>query len=125
MDQGLKDKMQQGALKSMFAKKKKVSNLDKLKNCPKQTGLFVNNAYIQIIMFLVTVYALVGDDVKLLGFTRAADDAFMWLNVMAIILFIIELICSSIGIDDYFGSFFFWLDLISTLSIVTDIEPLM
>ena len=49
----------------------------------------------------------------------------MWLNVIALFLFVIELICSSIGIDDYFGSFFFWLDLISTLSIVTDIDPIM
>ena len=47
----------------------------------------------------------------------------MWLNIFAIFMFTIELILSSIGMDDYFGSFFFWLDLVSTLSIVTDIEP--
>ena len=76
-------------------------------------------------MFIVTIYALIGDDVKLLTLSAAADQTFMWLNVVALLLFIIELICSSIGIDDYFGGFFFWLDLISTLSIITDIEPLM
>lgn len=76
-------------------------------------------------MFIVTIYALIGDDIKLLSLARSADDTFMWLNVVAIILFIIELICSSVGVDGYFGSFFFWLDLISTLSIVTDIEPVM
>ena len=37
----------------------------------------------------------------------------------------VELILSSIGKDDYFNSFFFWLDLISTLSLVTDIGPIM
>lgn len=75
-------------------------------------------------MFLVTLYALIGDDVKLLSFTKYADDVFMWLNIGAIIMFSIELILSSIGTKEYFGSFFFWLDLISTLSILTDIEPL-
>lgn len=75
-------------------------------------------------MFLVTLYALIGDDIKLLSFDKSADEVFMWLNIAAIILFTIELILSSIGTEKYFGSFFFWLDLISTISILTDIEPL-
>lgn len=37
----------------------------------------------------------------------------------------IELILASIGYDDYLFSFFFWLDLVSSLSLVTDIEPIM
>lgn len=75
-------------------------------------------------MFLVTLYALIGDDIKLISFDKSADEVFMWLNIAAIILFTIELILSSIGTEKYFGSFFFWLDLISTISILTDIEPL-
>jgi len=47
----------------------------------------------------------------------------MWLNILTLILFSIELILSSIGINGYLGSFFFWLDLLSTLSIITDIHP--
>ena len=37
-------------------------------------------------------------------------------------LFGVELILASIGKPDYFNSFFFWLDLISTLSLITDIK---
>lgn len=36
----------------------------------------------------------------------------------------IELILASIGKEGYANSFFFWLDLVSTLSLVTDIEPI-
>ena len=33
-----------------------------------------------------------------------------------------ELIIQSIGKDDYLNTFFFWLDLISTVSLITDID---
>ena len=75
-------------------------------------------------MLLVTIYALIGDDIRILAFNKDHDDVFLALNIVALSLFLIELLFSSIGINDYFGSFFFWLDLLSTLSIVTDIEPL-
>lgn len=75
-------------------------------------------------MLLITIYALIGDDIRLLAFEKEADDVFMWLNILAFGLFTLELILSSIGVDKYFGSFFFWLDLISTLSIILDIEPM-
>lgn len=75
-------------------------------------------------MLVVTIYALIGDDIRLLAFEKNADVVFLWLNVVTLSLFTIELMLSSISIKDYFGSFFFWLDLISTISIVLDIEPI-
>ena len=75
-------------------------------------------------MLIVTIYALIGDDIRILAFNKDHDDVFLALNILALSLFLIELLLSSIGINEYFGSFFFWLDLLSTLSIVTDIEPL-
>lgn len=77
-----------------------------------------------MIMLIVTIYALIGDDIRILAFNKDHDPVFLLLNVVALSLFMIELLFSSIGVKDYFGSFFFWLDLLSTLSIVTDIEPL-
>lgn len=125
MDRGLKEKMQQSALASLLSKRKKQkeSVWQRCKRCPTATGVFVNSKYIQTLMFIITLYALIGDDIKLLAFTKQSDDVFMWLNIFAIIMFTIELVLSSIGMDGYFGSFFFWLDLVSTISIVTDIEP--
>ena len=75
-------------------------------------------------MFLFTLYALIGDDIRLLNFSKESDSAFMVLNILTFILFMIELILSSISVPDYFGSFFFWLDLISTISLIADIDPI-
>lgn len=84
----------------------------------------MNHWIIQIFMMIITVYALIGDDIRILSYERKDDVVFMWLNVITLSLFTLELLLSSVGIQGYFGSFFFWLDSISTLSIVLDIEPL-
>ena len=76
-------------------------------------------------MTIVTIYALFGDDCRLIFAPKEGDDTFTLLTFISMILFLIELILASIGQPDYFNSFFFWLDLVSTLSLVTDIEPLM
>ena len=75
-------------------------------------------------MFIFTLYALIGDDIRLLTFTKKSDTAFMVLNILTFILFMVELILSSLSVPDYFGSFFFWLDLISTISLIADIDPI-
>lgn len=74
-------------------------------------------------MTVVTIYALLGDDIKLLTTTKSADPIFTDLTAIALVLFLIEIILASIGKEDYFNSFFFWLDFVSTISLVTDIEP--
>jgi len=75
-------------------------------------------------MTVVTIYALLGDDLKLLTTTLTADNTFTFLTSVALVLFMLELILASIGKEGYLNSFFFWLDLVSTLSLVTDIPPI-
>jgi hypothetical protein len=75
-------------------------------------------------MTLVTIYALLGDDLKLLTTTIEADIYFTWCTSIALVLFMLELILASIGKEGYLNSFFYWLDLVSTLSLVTDIPPI-
>lgn len=74
-------------------------------------------------MLFVTVYALCGEDVRLLFFGIDADDIFMYLNIASLAIFSVELVLACFSKKGYFGSFFFWLDIVSTLSILTDIEP--
>lgn len=66
---------------------------------------------------------MLGDDIRLLLLTKESDPIFLVLNIITLTLFSLELIVSSICVNGYFGNFFFWLDFISTISIVTDIEP--
>ena len=75
-------------------------------------------------MTVVTIYALLGDDLKLLTTTKSADSTFTVLTSISLVLFLLELIFASIGKEGYANSFFFWLDLVSTLSLITDIEPI-
>ena len=75
-------------------------------------------------MFFFTFYALLGDDLRLLLFEKSADNFFTNWSIITMVLFALEVILSSFAIKDYFLSIFFWLDLISTISIITDIEPI-
>ena len=80
---------------------------------------------IQVIMSIVTVFALFADDFRLLFLTVDADTGYVNLTIIAMILFMIEIVLCSIGQEGYFNNFFFWLDLLSTLSLITDIPQLM
>ena len=85
---------------------------------------FINSITIQFLLFVFTIYALFGDDMRLYFFMKSSDTTFMTLNIITLLLFTFEIILSSIGVQGYFGNFFFWLDLISTVSLITDIKPL-
>lgn len=76
-------------------------------------------------MALITLYALIGDDIKLLSYDVSADNYFTAITIMSFFMFLLELIAASIGKPGYWLSFFFWLDLIATASIISDIQPLM
>ena len=76
-------------------------------------------------MTIITIYSLFGDDIRVLGFGKSADDAFNILNCLSLFLFSVEIILASISKDDYWLGFYFWLDLISTVSLITDIGWIM
>lgn len=72
-------------------------------------------------MAIVTLYALFGDDIRLTFMTKDSDDAFYSLSTFALSFFLFEVLLSSFAIPKYFNSFYFWLDIISTLSLIFDI----
>ena len=73
-------------------------------------------------MMIVTVYALIGDDVRILTVSAEYDYIFWIMNIVSFFCFLAELILASIvNKNDYFLGFFFWLDFISTASILMDI----
>jgi hypothetical protein len=72
-------------------------------------------------MTLVTVYALFFDDIRIIAFSKQADLYFNALTLIALVSFLIELLLASIAIHGYVNSFFFWLDLISALSMLPDL----
>merc|ERR1719310_789595 len=81
----------------------------------------VDNRYFTVMSVLLTIYALTGDDLRM---ALTFKDVDMYFNVMVLcclLFFLVELIVSSVGKQDYFLGFFFLLDAISTLSLILDL----
>lgn len=73
-------------------------------------------------MGILTVYALFGDDIRVLVINNKYEDPYFWgVTLFCFILFLVEIILSSIAKDDYICGFFFWLDFVSTVSLIFDI----
>lgn len=72
-------------------------------------------------MTLLTIYALFGEDVRLCACPKSVDDIFFSLTAISLLFFMVEIVLMSIAREGYFMGFFFWLDLISTISLITDI----
>lgn len=82
---------------------------------------FVEGRYVTILMSLTTVYALVGDDFRLWFTTKDADPYFWAALSLSFLLFTIEIFVNSCVVNDFKFSFFWWLDIVATLSLIIDI----
>lgn len=76
-------------------------------------------------MSLTTLFALFGDDFRLWFTDSSADPYFYGGLSISFLLFTIEILINSCVVDDFKFSFFFWLDLIATLSLIPDIGWIM
>lgn len=94
------------------------------------------------VMTFVTVYALFGDDLRLALFPADADILFVAFSSVAFFMFLLELVLQSLVKKGYLalpacqrkymnkkdwwrlvalGSFYFWLDVIATASLVPEV----
>jgi len=72
-------------------------------------------------MALLTIYALFGDDIRLLATSIEMDSVFYALSTICLGFFLIELCVTSIVKPGYWLSFYFYLDLIACISMISDI----
>jgi len=72
-------------------------------------------------MTFVTLFALVGDDIRCWITSKFADPYFDGGLVLSFFLFTAEILTSTVVVDEFKYSFFFWLDIIATLSLIPDI----
>merc|ERR1712054_574354 len=89
--------------------------------CKGRVKKFLEHWTVTTIMFMVTVFALFGDDVRTVATNGSGDDLFYDITTYAMIAFCVEISLSVYGLGDYFNSFFFWLDVLSTATLVFDI----
>jgi hypothetical protein len=73
---------------------------------------------------VLTVFALFGDDMRLMVFDIDADGSFVVISGIIFFVFFIELALTTYANIGFALSFFFWLDLIAWLSMITDVTPL-
>ena len=83
---------------------------------------FAEGKFVTIIMSIVTIFALVGDDIRLWLTNKDADSTFNSGLLLSFIMFTSEIMLNTVAIDEFKYSFFFWLDIIATLSVLIDIE---
>ena len=78
-----------------------------------------------IFLLIVTVWALFGDDIRLIAFAEPDDGIFLILVYLCMAIFTLEMILGSIAKQGYLNSFYFWLDMVATLSFLMDIPDLL
>lgn len=82
---------------------------------------FLKNRWITAVIAIFNLYALYGDDLRLLLFRKSADPAFGALTIITIAFFLAEITLNLISIPKYRWSFFFFLEIVSTFSLIFDI----
>lgn len=85
---------------------------------------FSEGKFVTLVMAAVTIFALFGDDFRLWFTTKQAD---VWIDgalIVSLVAFTVEILVNSCVVDDFKYSFFFWLDIIATVSIMVDVKLL-
>jgi ABC-type nickel/cobalt efflux system permease component RcnA len=74
-----------------------------------------------VCMTFLTIFVLFSDDIRIISVHKKFDDLFFGFAAVAFVIFAIEIGVSSYALPNYVGHFFFYLDIISTLSLIPDI----
>ncbi|GBG24941.1 Hypothetical Protein FCC1311_011582 [Hondaea fermentalgiana] len=81
----------------------------------------LDNQVVTTIIAFLTVFALFGDDLKLAAFPKSADTAFGHLTLLTLLVFSAEISSKCVVQPGFKYGFFFWLDVLATVSLIPDI----
>jgi hypothetical protein len=97
----------------------------KKKKEKKEKNIFthiVDSNYFIGYMTVLTLIALFSNDLQTTWLNSEVDFSFDIIQFCLLFFFTIEIIMTCMAKKGYIGSFFFWLDLISTISLIQDIS---
>lgn len=83
---------------------------------------FLKNPYYNIITSIISVYSIFSDDLKLIFFDKNVDAAFSIIAFVIFALFTLEIILESVSNEYYVFGIYFWIDTVSTLSLIMDVH---
>lgn len=81
----------------------------------------VENKWFVFFTTVLTIYALIGDDLRLRFTNKPADFTFNIITLVCLVVFAAEITLSCLGKSDYFLGFFFILDVVSTSTMLLDL----
>ena len=93
--------------------------------CKYKINKVLDSIYFGIFITIITIYALFFDDIRLIAFQKKHDNVIYGITTFVLLCFTLEIILASYAKEGYFNSFFFWLDIIATASLITDIGWIM
>jgi len=85
------------------------------------SSVLVENSVFISLTTILTIYALTGDDFRIIFTQKPADLYFNVMVLVCIAIFSFEIIISVMGKTDYFLGFFFVLDVVSTITLLLDL----
>jgi len=77
--------------------------------------------FVFLFLIILTLYALFAADFNMAFFNKGADDAFDYITSFVLGFFVVEITLNGLSEDNYLNSFYFWLDVLSTISLLMDI----
>jgi hypothetical protein len=83
--------------------------------------MLLDNKYYTVFMTIITVFALFGDDLRIVACPISTDRYFYSVTIACMFFFGVECILASIAKPDYFVGFYFWLDVLATMSLIFDV----
>ena len=97
----------------------------KISKWRKKISKYLDSTPILIIMSTLTIWALFASDICYAFLNRKVDESFNIIQCILLGLFSLEFILTCISKENYMFSFFFFLDFISTVSLIQDIDYVM
>jgi hypothetical protein len=97
---------------------------DELDHSQKSTmHRFIDNPKIQLILLIVTLYSLFADDYRILASGKQVDVIYDVFVIICLAVFAIEILIAAIWKPMYIKTYYFYLDMISTASLILDFSP--
>lgn len=124
---GIIDQIEKEFDEELFKNKPKADNAnlnetDTRNSTLKKIDEMLESIWWTIIFTILTIFALFSDDVKIITSSKSADATFSAFVIFVLSCFVIELVLASIAQKNYIFSFFFFLDLISIITMFLDIH---
>ena len=80
-----------------------------------------HNNWVAVTFAIITIWVLISDDLRLACMPPSADTPMAMMAMVFMAAFILEIVMYCFGTRHYFWSFFFWLDVLATATMILDI----